>query len=84
MSAAFSNAKAPAGLLALSGMAYAGGKYTAEEWKEKTGFDPRDFRRWFYVSPRNQFCVMTEEGRRDLEAHHAAVRRNWHALGVPC
>lgn len=30
-------------ILALSGMLYHSGKFTADEWNEKTGADPRHF-----------------------------------------
>lgn len=58
------------------------GNYTAQEWLEKTGHDPRHFPCWFYVSPGNQFCTMTPEGKQTLAAHFDAVRRNWNALGI--
>lgn len=88
MSAPFSNHQEPGRpltiLQALAGMRSHGGKFTADQWKAKTGHDPRQFPCWFYVSPVNQFCIMTPEGRQTLDAHNEAVRSNWHALGISC
>lgn len=67
-------------ILALSGMLYHCGKYTADEWKEKTGADPRDFPEIKIHA--NGLCSWTEKAEAVAQATKAQNRRNWLCLGV--
>ena len=69
-------------LLKLSGMAYHSGKYTPDEWIEKTGADPRGVP-GIVVTPRNQFCIWTPAAEKIVSGHFQNVKQNWAALGVP-
>jgi hypothetical protein len=69
-----------ASILSLSGMLYHGGKYTAAEWKEKTGTDPRQFPEIKIHS--NGLCLWTEKAEAKARAERFSTGRNWAALGV--
>jgi hypothetical protein len=58
----------------LSGMQYRGGYYTPEEWKEKTGVNPRNYPEYFTVNRAGTVSV-TDKFRRDYEIVSQENRR---------
>lgn len=69
-------------LLKLSGMAQHSGEYTALEWKDKTGIDPRNYPQYIQITRHNGLCVWTAKAQDVVQRHCAIVQRNWHALGI--
>jgi hypothetical protein len=66
----------------LSGLCYHGGKYTADYWKNLTGYDPKDYPGYFYVYPKSGY-VMAERAYRDFcAAYFSRTRANQYALGI--
>lgn len=59
-------------ILRLSGMATCSGYYTADEWREKTGVDPRNFPGLITFSKWDA-CLWT--------ARAEEICREWHAAG---
>ena len=66
-------------LLKLSGMAYHADKHYSH-WQEITGIDPRKV--WGIKVWESGRCSLTDKGRAAINKHFAAVRNNWHALGI--
>ena len=65
--------------LALSGMAYAQGKYTPAQWEAKTGVNPTGIAG---IEVRQGLCYWTPAAERAVNTHSAQVTSNWHSLGV--
>jgi hypothetical protein len=66
-------------LLALSGMAYAQGKYSAYAWETKTGTLPVVGK---YIRIRNGLCYWTPAAEAVVNAHFAQVAYEMARLGI--
>ena len=69
-------------LMRLSGMRRAQGYYTAEEWEEKTGINPKRFAPKYIGIRKSGLCVWEESAENVYQTERARVRSNWAALGV--
>ena len=65
----------------LSGMRYGNYKYTAEEWIEKTGADPRMLGTLIDIRP-NGLCGWTKRAEEAYKETQRGIKQNWAALGI--
>jgi hypothetical protein len=68
-------------LAPLSGMKYHGGKYTAPEWLEKTGTDPREFPIYIRIT-QSGLCVWTAKAESLYQSYCVGRRSGFAALGI--
>lgn len=66
----------------LSGMKYHGGKYTCEEWFEKTGINPWDIPQIRKTS--SGLCIWTNEAEKIVSEHINNVKMAKSQLGIAC
>lgn len=69
-------------LAKLSGMSFAQGEYTPEQWKQKTGVNPSDFPKDIIDIGKWNTCYMTKKGCDICKAYFGNTKYNYNALGI--
>ena len=68
-------------LFKLAGMKYKQGYFTAEEWKHKTGIDPRNYPGYIRINPAG-LCIWTDKAESLYQDYSAQVSNNFYAIGA--